>query len=90
MISLEFYHFALEYCYGCQCDYVRSYNGARPQEAPIMNTWCGTDRPQAVRTTQGDAYVTFVSDQHSTNQGFRIRFRQENLAGECWFLIGVW
>ena len=67
MVQLHFTSFNTESGF----DYVRVYDG-NDTTAPLLHTFSGTSRPSDVFSSGNTIFVSFVTDDSSTRDGFQI------------------
>ncbi|KAI0226951.1 Exoskeleton protein RP43, partial [Lamellibrachia satsuma] len=73
-VRLHFDQFNLEFGnYNCPYDWVKIYGGSSVG-APLIGTFCGTNKPADVISPASTAYVAFKTDSTVTRPGFRIRY----------------
>ena len=72
-IHLEFVKFSVEETDNCGCDYMKTYDGTSEQ-APLLRTDCGWTIPSPIDSTGNAMFVTFVSDDSVSQDGFRVKY----------------
>jgi hypothetical protein len=58
-LQVAFSAFEIEAASGCSYDYLNIYDGANTL-APLMGTWCGTDSPGTLVSSNSDGALTFM------------------------------
>jgi hypothetical protein len=57
-LQVDFSAFDLEASSGCTYDYLKIYDGPNTT-SPLLGTWCGTDGPGTLTSTNGNGALTF-------------------------------